>query len=225
MPVVLDVVMGIKEIAQIICVDDGSDRGLGAVPASPRVKLVHLPENRGKAEAIREGLHLVERPYVLLLDADLRGLRAEEISRAAVSMMNDPHTDMIILRRVHSITSTKLLRGDVLFSGERILRVDDLVKVLASNPSRYQLEIAINKYMMEHNRRVCWMPSSAVNTLKVQKLGWLTGLVREANMIGNVLSYCGLSHYLLQLLFFARKQAIEPIASGVVSASSSASGG
>jgi hypothetical protein len=121
-------------------------------------------------------------------------------------MTSNPHIDMIILRRVHSITSTKLLRGDALFSGERILRVEDLEKVLATHPSGYQLEIAINRYMLEHGRCVYWMPSSATNTLKVQKLGRIRGLVEEANMIVNLLTYSGLAQYLLQLLVFARKQ-------------------
>ncbi len=205
-PGVLDVVMAVQEIAQIICVDDGSDRGLGAVPTSSRVRLVRLSQNRGKVAAIRAGLQLVNRPYVFLVDADLRGLSAEELSRAAGTMMGDPHIDMIVLRRIQSIASTKLLRGDVLFSGERILRTDDLAEVLDSNPSRYQLEIAINKYMLERDRLVYWMPSSAVNTLKVQKVGWIPGLVEEAGMIGNMLSYCGFGQYLVQLLCFARKQ-------------------
>jgi hypothetical protein len=185
----------------------------------PRVALVRLPANRGKARAVQHGLRFITSPRVLLVDADLQGLQAQEIEDAIQQIVKQPTIDMVILRRINSIPSTRLTRGDVLFSGERILHTQDLKNVLARSPENYQLEITLNQYMMDNDKCVYWMPSSATNTLKVTKHGWLSGLLQEVGMITEMLLYCGLDNYLQQLLAFARAKVPEPHKPGTFPAS------
>ncbi len=205
---VLTVARKVRGLGPIICVDDGSsDGGASLIKAHfPDVEVLRLRQNQGKAEAVRAGMRLVHSPYVCLLDADLRSLVATEIEMALARMINDPAIDMIILRRVNAAFNNKITRGDVLFSGERILRSQDLTRVLDSKPEKYQLEIAINQYMMDHGKRVYWMPSSALNTFKVKKMGWFTGLEQDMFMIKNMLDYGGVGVYMKQLFDFAREQ-------------------
>ena len=118
---------------------------------------------------MRAGVNLVHTSHVLLLDADLRGLVAGEIGLAVSTALAYPEIDMIILRRVKAAIHARVSRGDVLFSGERILKTADLHEVLASNPDQYQIEMAINRSMLQQQKRVYWMPSSARNTLKLRK--------------------------------------------------------
>ena len=75
-------VSGIPAIGEVICVDDGSSDGTSALIAAgfPAVKLVRIRRNRGKSAAVRAGCQQVTKQYVLLLDADLRGLKAHEIN-------------------------------------------------------------------------------------------------------------------------------------------------
>jgi len=144
---------------------------------------------------------------VLLLDADLRGLAATEIERAVVAALANPEIDMIILRRIKAAVPARLSRGDVLFSGERIVKTAELAAALAANPSRYQIEIALNRIMLEQGKRVYWMPSSARNTLKVQKHGPMRGLAGDVAMVKNMIDYAGVGAYLEQYLHFAREEA------------------
>jgi len=118
-----------------------------------------------------------------------------------------PEIDMVILRRVKAGMHARLSRGDVLFSGERILKTADLIAALATNPHRYQIEIAINRYMAECGKRVYWMPSSARNTLKAQKHGPIRGLAGDVAMVKNMIDYAGVGAYLEQYLHFAREEA------------------
>ena len=73
---------------------------------------------------------------------------------------------MLILRRINANFYVRLNRSDTPFTGERILRKSDLEKVLGEEVRGWQLEAAINNYMLEHNKKVYWMPQSATNTQK-----------------------------------------------------------
>jgi glycosyltransferase involved in cell wall biosynthesis len=172
--------------------------------------MVELSGNFGKTEAIREGLKYVRSRYTLLLDADLRCLKAREISLAISRIVGDPHIDMIILRRVNAAFNSKISRGDVLFSGERILRTEELMRILCAGPEKYQIEMAINQYMLDNRKCVYWMPSSAKNTYKMDKVGLVAGMMGDIMMMKNMVSYGGLGTYVKQFFFFATQQAPEP---------------
>ncbi len=202
---VLRVLKDVDKVSQIICVDDGSDdlASIWLARDYPLVTLIHLGENRGKTAAVKAGLELVQNEYVLLLDADLDSLESNEISAAINTITNTPQLDMIILRRLNAGIHSKLNRGDILYSGERILRRDDL-KTILSQPARgYQLEVIINKYMKDNLKAVYWMPSSARNTYKISKLGLVDGMKAEIDMVVQILACHGPKEYFEQYSQFA----------------------
>lgn len=205
---VLSTINHVAGLGPIICVDDGSIDGGSVLVEThfPNVKLVRLDQNHGKTGAIRQAIRLVETEYVCLLDADLRLLTTRDVESALLRISLDPFIDMIILRRCNADLNSKITRGDVLFSGERILKTTDLEQVLNGNPVKYQLEIAINHYMMKNNKRVYWMPSSALNTLKIKKVGLFNGIEQDMVMIKNMLDFGGLGVYMKQLFEFATEQ-------------------
>ena len=115
---------------------------------------------------------------------------------------------MIILRRVNAKLESKWIRADTVFSGERILKHKDLWEVFKTNPQGYQIEIAINKYMMDNKKKVYWMPSSGVNVFKRDKLGSrLEGTIKEQSMHLNMMKFAGFFAYWKQVFFFCKNQA------------------
>lgn len=202
---VLDVVTKIQEIAQIICIDDGSTDNTAndIMKKWPEIELIRLPENQGKTSAIREGLRKAAHDFVLLMDADLQYINPEEITHA-IHAMEQQSADMIILRRINAPWFVKMDRGDVLFSGERIMKRQDLEEILRRPVEGYQLEIAINDYMIENKKKVFWAPSSAFNTFKVQKLGLFSGFIKELDMFFDIIFFAGLLNYIRQVATFAR---------------------
>lgn len=206
---VLQVLREIPEICEIVCIDDGSKDRISKVIRErwPEIKLVVLPYNQGKSSAIKKGLDVVESDYILLMDADLRFLDVDEIKQAIAIVGKQFEIDMLILRRVMAPWFFKIDRRDVLFSGERILRKKALQAVLQQEVSGYQLEIAINQYMIAQRKSVRWMPWSASNTHKVKKWGWAHGVHKEICMFREMMRYAGLGEYIRQILIFARKQA------------------
>jgi glycosyltransferase involved in cell wall biosynthesis len=204
---VLDVIVGTANITQVICVDDGSTDGTADFIQRhwPEVEVVRLLQNVGKTAAIKYGLKYVQHEALLMMDADLQDLRKCELEAALDAYRTYDPVDMIILRRINSPWFVKWYRSDVLLSGERILKTADLRQVLYQKLKCYQLEVAINRYMLRHKKVVRWMPWSAMNTYKVDKLGVLDGSRKEFRMYVDIVNYVGFSHMLLQLTSFTRK--------------------
>lgn len=204
---VLNVIMATEGIHQVICVDDGSEDGTADYIEDtwPEVEVIRLIRNHGKTEAIKHGLKYVQHKTLLMMDADLQDLRKDELEAALEAYQEHTTVDMIIMRRINSPWFVKWYRSDVLLSGERILQTEDLRQVLKQKLKCYQLEVAINRYMLRHKKVVRWMPWSAMNTYKVDKLGVLDGSRKEFQMYVDIVNYVGFSHMCLQLASFTKK--------------------
>jgi glycosyltransferase involved in cell wall biosynthesis len=204
---VLEVITKVKEIGEIICVDDGSsDDAYHYINEKwPTVKILRLNKNHGKAQAVEKGIRAAKHEIIFLIDADLQNLSKLEVENAIKAVYSE-NFDMVILRRINSYWYLKFSRIDILLSGERILKKTDLLKILEKNVDNYRLEIAINCYMQKYRKKVRWVPWSATNTYKMQKLGMIEGLKQEIRMFTDILSYVGISEFSRQLFSFCRKK-------------------
>ena len=204
---VLDVISKVQSVSQVLCVDDGSTDGTASYIKQhwPFVEVVELEKNQGKATAIASALKYVRNEQILLMDADLQELREDEIEAAIQAFCYHSTIDMIILRRINSPWFVKWYRSDILLSGERLIRKSDLEQILKLKVKRYQLEVAINRYMIRRKKVVRWMPWSAMNTYKVDKLGVLSGSKKEFKMYVEIVSFVGFSHMMHQLASFTKR--------------------
>ena len=78
---VLQAVIGHPLLTRVLVVDDGSGDGTADLAWVAGAEVLCLAPNRGKSAAIALGLAQVTTSHVLLLDADLRGLRAQDVTR------------------------------------------------------------------------------------------------------------------------------------------------
>jgi len=205
---VLDEVSKVGNIDEIICVDDASENNnfIEIQKKYPHISLIRLSENLGKSDAIREGLKHSKGNYILLIDADLQNLNHKEIERAIRAVYKNSHIDMLILRRVNADLLIRMYRGDVLFTGERILKKSDLIEILNGPVKRWQLESAINTWMYLNKKKVFWIPQSAINTDKSLKWGMLNGLIYDIRTFGDMMFATGLNNFFKQILFYAKDE-------------------
>ncbi len=205
---VLIELLKVKNLSEIVCVDDGSTDATSDLVRKkfPSTKIIRLEECFGKTEAIGFGVAKMKSDYIFLCDADLKNPKAAEFEYAIDAILHGKNVDMIIMRRINFVLTTRLVRGDILYTGERILSKKDLEEVLKLKPIGFQLEIAINKYMMDHGKKVYWVPSSAVSTYKIKKQGFWKGLTNDLKMFKNMSDYAGLAEFLRQIFFFCHKK-------------------
>src|SRR4051812_13633595 len=78
---VLSVLTAVKNLSEIVCVDDGStDNASDNIKEKfPNIVIVKNDKNMGKSDAVARGLKSVTSEYVLLMDADLYNLQTEEL--------------------------------------------------------------------------------------------------------------------------------------------------
>lgn len=205
----LTILSKIKLINEIICVNDGStDNATKNIHAVfPHIKVIGLNSNYGKAAAIEAGLESITSDYVLLFDADLSNIKTKEIENALVKIQGNNTIDMIILRRIIESKFLSLIRHDIVMSGQRVLRTTDLKSVFKSNPRKYEIEMAINAYMIERKKKVFWMPLSTKNQKKVFKMGFIKSLGFYGVAIKGFITFSGIKGYINQVTKFCKEEA------------------
>lgn len=208
----LNIVTKAKSIDKIICVDDGSqDTNYKKIQKKyPQITTIRLEKNQGKSSAILHGLVSVTTEWVFFIDADLKNLQINEIENAIKAVKNSISSanplDMLILRRSNYSYFVTAIRHDILMSGERILRTQDALAVFKKPPTGYQLEIAINLYMMQNRKNCAWIQTSLANSYKIDKWTPLEALRQYKNELVGYISYAGPIKYLKQVKNFCNTQ-------------------
>jgi glycosyltransferase involved in cell wall biosynthesis len=177
------------QLQNVLVVDDGSTDATSDRARSAGVDVVVHPQNRGKGESIKTGLHYwLQRgsEYVVLLDADGQHL-PEEISRfveAAASdnqakifvgsRMNDTSTMPFVRRIVNRYMSGKISRacGQQIPDtqcGFRMLHRDIIPEVL-SGASRFEYETEMLIIASRKGHRVASVPITTVYSDEVSSI-------------------------------------------------------
>jgi glycosyltransferase involved in cell wall biosynthesis len=206
---VLDEVVKIKSVNQILLVDDGSTDGTAEQVKKhyPNLSIIYNKKNLGKSEAIAGGLKIAKGDYIILLDADLQNFLYKEIEDGITAIKKDKNIDMIIFNRINAPFIVKLSRGSILTCGQRIIKKEALVQTFSLyKPKGYQIEFALNQYMMDKQKEVYWMPISAGNTKSTEKRGFSKGMQKIIRMHIEIFGYLGIYNAFKELLFFCRKE-------------------
>jgi len=202
---VLDEVIKVKNIFEVICIDDASDKNKSnnIRKRYSKIEYIRLKQNVGKSNAIFEGLKYTQGSLILLLDADLRNLNHSEIEEAIKIIQQNPDIDMLILRRIKAPLFVKLTRGDVLATGERIIKKNYLLTILNNSTKGWELESKINLFMLKNKKNVLCFPHSGINTH--WKWGLSTDLKYHRKKMTDIFSI-GLINLIKLFLFFGKKE-------------------
>ena len=145
------------------------------------------------------GAHRTDAEVLLFLDADLIGLRSEQVNALLEPMLHEDsnvRADMALglfgaprgglfgwwlgfcHRNVAAITGQRAIRRDV------FLAIPDLTR------SRFGVEIAITRYVHAWKLRVLGVPLHDVtHPIKEEKIGLLRGMRHRVNMYGEIFGY------------------------------------
>jgi glycosyltransferase involved in cell wall biosynthesis len=196
----LELLARVSEFDAIVCVDDGSNDEIHKKISQkfPHIQLLRLDSNQGKTTAISRALPLIKTPLVCLFDADLTNFSPNVLSKVILLMKKNPKVDGVIMRQKDDPMLAKMFRFDILVSGERILKTNDLKSVLQKNFVNYQLELAINEFWMRHGKIVVWFPFASQNKFKFQKWSLLVAFKKSWQFYQQLLQI----QFMKQWLFF-----------------------
>ena len=204
----------VEEIQKIIVIDDGSESKktfnflIDSLGFMNKVKFIRKEQNKGKCSAINFALRYAFSENIILIDADLKDLRREDVIRAIINFKY-LQSDMVILRRVNSLPLVKFIRADTLLSGERIIKKSHLKKILQSGVTGYQLEVGINQYFINNNLQdnCFWSKSNALNNYKHKKSNFFKGVFKDLRMYFNLIRYVGIGNFKRQVSGFCKQEA------------------
>jgi Glycosyl transferase family 2. len=143
---VVDVLKHCERIDEIIVINDGSSDNTSKIAKSHGVHVIDLEQNIGKGGAICRGLQVVNGDIILILDADLIGLKKNHVNDMINPILFE-NVDMTIGIFTKGRTATDLAQKFAPFlSGQRAVKKAVLDSIDNLEISRYGFEIALTKY-------------------------------------------------------------------------------
>ncbi len=190
---VLDVVAAHPLIDEIIVVDDGSTDDTAAVASDrEKVVLISLSKNGGKTGALAAGLARARGAYLLLVDSDLIGLGASELT-ALIQPVLDGLADMTVSLRRNAPGLWHLIGIDYI-SGERMLRRSLIAKRVTELDGlpRFGFEVWLNRICIDAAARLAVVEWSGVESpMKHHKHGVVQGTIADFRMMSDLLHSAG----------------------------------
>lgn len=164
-------------ISEIIVVNDAStDHTAEIVAEEYGVILVNLSENLGKGGALKAGLDATRADVLVLLDADLIGLRVEHVEALLAPVLQGKADATVgVFKEGRGVTDLAQLVAPQL-SGQRAIK-RELIETADIANTRYGVEVAINRHLEDMKARVEEVELfQLTHQTKEEKLGFVKGM-------------------------------------------------
>lgn len=185
---VLEPVLAAPSVHEVIVVDDGSTDRTAEVAAGYGVKVVRLPENRGKGAALVAGAREAKGDVFLFLDADLTGLTPKHVEDLVRAYAQGQAEVVIAVFRKGRPATDFSQRLVPFLSGQRILARSLWEKAqTVAEEAEFGIETALTKLALREGwrqRAVIWEGVSHVR--KEEKYGFWWGFKDRLRMYADV---------------------------------------
>ena len=184
---VLRVAKSVPLIDEILVISDGSTDDTADIARNYGIHVIELFENSGKSEAIKTGLLASSFDTILLLDADLMGLKADHIYDLLTPVINNEYDMTVgIFKSGRKVTDLAQKIAPNL-SGQRALKKSLLEKIKEIDLTSYGLEVALTKLTDNNSYRVEEIYLYDVTHLtKEEKMGVLHGFSSRMKMYWDI---------------------------------------
>jgi glycosyltransferase involved in cell wall biosynthesis len=187
---ILDVIHCHPSLTEVIVVNDGStDDTEALIRKYPTIRVLTHTPNRGKTYALSRGIAAARCDHLMLLDADLAGIKPSDIDALAAPVMRG-ESDVSISLRSNSLWIYRRFGLDFV-SGERVVPkrlLDSAVHAMQRLP-RWGGEVYMNEIFIRQGCRIAVVRWPRVlNIRKYEKAGFWRGAMAELKMIADAAS-------------------------------------
>jgi glycosyltransferase involved in cell wall biosynthesis len=165
---VLSILRQVDLLAEIIVIDDGSVDGTTheiekCAALDPRIRAICHTENRGKGQAIISGWRATRAPLLVTLDADLVGLKPEQVVELILPVL-EKQADMTLGLFRHGYWQTEYShRVTPWLTGQRCFRAELLKSVSLPAAAGYGFETALTVVARRYRWRCIRVPLEGVS--------------------------------------------------------------
>ncbi len=185
---VITAIAGHPHILEVIVVDDASSDETALIAQGfTGVRVIRLAQNQGKTMALKRALDEATGELVLLLDADLRGLEAQHISRLIEPVLTR-RADISISLRQNTPRLWRMIGLDYI-SGERVFRREFLTPQLERlrDLPKFGFEVFVNGLIIKQNYRISVIRWDGVESpFKNKKYGIWKGIIADIGMLRDI---------------------------------------
>ncbi len=185
---IIDVLNEVPLIANVIVVSDGSKDKTVDVARDRNVEVIELVNNVGKGGALYRGLENIRSDVVLLIDADLVGLRTQHVLRLVEPVVGGEADVTIGVFEEGRFATDFAQKIAPLLSGQRAIRTEVLKHISEMEIARFGVEVAINRYIKKEGIKVKVIKLPGLtHVMKEEKLGIVKGLKERVKMYWEIL--------------------------------------
>lgn len=184
---VVTITKSLPEIKRVIVINDGSDDETAKVARMAGAEVIDLKKNSGKGAALKAGFDECNAEIVIMLDADLIGLKKEHIYSLVNPIINNEYDMTVgIFNEGRNITDIGQKISPHL-SGQRALKGEILNKIQNLDNTGYGVEVIINRYVKKHGQIKKVRLPDLTHVIKEEKRGFWQGLKSRTKMYKEVL--------------------------------------
>jgi len=186
---VLKVVSACPMVNEVIVIDDGSKDNTAKIVRTSfsGINLVVHEKNKGKSAAILNGANKAQGDFLILIDADLIGLKKADIEKL-IAPISAGHAEVSLSLRKNAPWVWRIIGIDFI-SGERVIPKKIIVgnaKDISKLPG-YGLEVFINSLIIKNNYRIEIVSWPGVESpYKYKKYGLWKGIKSDSKMIFDI---------------------------------------
>lgn len=191
---ILKVVCDVSLIEDIIVISDGSWDNTTKIAKGFGIRVIELKENVGKGGAIKAGLKECYSENILLLDADLIGLKKSHLYELIYPVvLNQADMTVGIFKKGRAMTDIAQKIAPNL-SGQRVVKKSILDQIEDLDYVRYGIEVVLTIHANKNSYNVKEVYLDQVTHLtKEEKLGFTHGFLSRLKMYKDILKVLGKS--------------------------------